>query len=521
MSELVITRIEIENYLGIEHRVIDVPRAGLEAKGTNGAGKTSILRAISACLAGEGVKDTDIHVGEDRAQLLVKIGDLIVKRTIPRGGKATLSVTNPDGLKYPSPQTFLNSLLGSSAIDPVGLFLDEPAKRRARIQAAMPMHVTMEQLQKWVPNLRTLPMGVSLDEHGLDVVSKIRKIYFDTRAGANAVAKEARRVAEDARKRMKEADGPGAQTTVTPQEALAQFEKANRDVQELGIRQEQAEGSRARTATARQRATELRERSVKAAADAVAKRPSDAAFDAYRTQRDELTVRVDLARAELEKAEADLNVVERATDKLVDADREATTLEETAGVLAVQAEDIEATLAATEVPEVSEAQIQAANETLAKAKMLQVLAMNAAALQTLKADAARLSDAADKAEDAAGELDSVVKALTNEAPAELISGDGGIPGVSFEGDSVLLDDKKLETCSEAEKLRFCVKIAKRANPKSRILICDGVERVAPDKLEDFYRECITDGWQILATRVDRGELVIEAIQAGVEEQAAE
>jgi hypothetical protein len=68
-------------------------------------------------------------------------------------------------------------------------------------------------------------------------------------------------------------------------------------------------------------------------------------------------------------------------------------------------------------------------------------------------------------------------------------------------------------------MRFAVEVARRSNPKSKILIVDGIERIADDRLEDFIREATSDGYQLIASRVDRGELVVEAI--GQTAEAAE
>ena len=46
-----ITRLEVRNYRGIEHIDETIPPAGAIVSGGNGRGKTSVLRAIGACLA--------------------------------------------------------------------------------------------------------------------------------------------------------------------------------------------------------------------------------------------------------------------------------------------------------------------------------------------------------------------------------------------------------------------------------------------------------------------------------------
>ena len=61
-------------------------------------------------------------------------------------------------------------------------------------------------------------------------------------------------------------------------------------------------------------------------------------------------------------------------------------------------------------------------------------------------------------------------------------------------------------------MRFAVRLAKRANAKSKILIVDGLERLDAVHGVEFVKEATTDGWQLFATRVADGELVVEAIE---------
>ncbi len=121
----------------------------------------------------------------------------------------------------------------------------------------------------------------------------------------------------------------------------------------------------------------------------------------------------------------------------------------------------------------------------------------------------------------AAELDTTVKKLANAAPSELLAEAQGIPGLSIDGDEIMLDGKRLDALSGAEQLRFAVEIARRANAKSRILIVDGLERLDPDQMEAFVAMATADGWQLLGTRVSRGDLVIEAIEADEQSKAAE
>jgi hypothetical protein len=57
-----------------------------------------------------------------------------------------------------------------------------------------------------------------------------------------------------------------------------------------------------------------------------------------------------------------------------------------------------------------------------------------------------------------------------------------------------------------------VEIKKRANGRSKFIIVDGLERIDADQHDAFVEEATRGGWQLIGTRVERGELVIERLQ---------
>jgi hypothetical protein len=60
-------------------------------------------------------------------------------------------------------------------------------------------------------------------------------------------------------------------------------------------------------------------------------------------------------------------------------------------------------------------------------------------------------------------------------------------------------------------MTFAVDLCKRLNAKAKILVVDGLERLDPERLEAFVKTATAGDWQLLATKVDAGELVVEAI----------
>lgn len=103
--------------------------------GRNAQGKSSVLDAIWMTLAGAtGAKDTSkpIRHGEEKASATVDLGDLKVTRRWTQAG-TTLDVVSKDGLKYPSPQTLLDSLIGRLSFDPLEFAQQAPKDQLATL----------------------------------------------------------------------------------------------------------------------------------------------------------------------------------------------------------------------------------------------------------------------------------------------------------------------------------------------------------------------------------------------------
>ena len=205
---MTIHRLRASAYMGIEEIDIDIAPSGVIIEGGNGQAKTSIVYALRAALVAKGIGPDAIRLGADRAEILVDINDLSVRRVITQRN-TQLTVTKEIGgivAKLPEPTTFLRALLGTSALDPIDLLTEkDKQKRRAKILAALPTSVTAEQLSTWTEGECT---EVPTNATGLEAVSQVRKAFYDRRTAQNAKAKESRKAANDLKAEMQSARWP-------------------------------------------------------------------------------------------------------------------------------------------------------------------------------------------------------------------------------------------------------------------------------------------------------------------------
>lgn len=516
-----IHRIEIRNYRGIKALEAPVGPGGAIAKGRNSAGKTTVLRAIGAALAAADIGPDAIRIGEENGEILITLDAdgraLHVRRAFSPSG-SSLSVKTADGDTKRAPATLLAELLGSAPLDVISMvFEKDKKKRRALILQALPMAVTVEQLRRWVP---ALPDIYDVSGHGLEVIERLRASAYEKRTGANKIAKESERVARELEQEARARRAETPVTTITTGAAREQVALCERALSDRLARQEAGARAEERMASLRARVVRLQAEAGEAREQA-ARRPAEEKITSARARLQEanklvaeLEGKLAYAREAASNVELELELMARNLDESKAAAERATKLDE-------EAAQLDATIRGA-VETVSPGEVEDARRAVEEARALASAAERNDQVSALerRAEEAAASARATKAE--AERLDKVVQGLTVDAPQALLEESPGAPrGLVLDGDRVLLDGVELDKLCGAEQMAFAAQIAKACNPGVGFLVVDGLERLDPDQFEAFVASATDGGWQLFGSLVDRGELVLAAIESRPDAEAAE
>lgn len=179
-----IVRLQIRSFLGIKELDIK-PGKVTVITGANEVGKTSIIEAIREGFQAKGKQPQLVRLGEDKAEILIDLGEMQVDRRITDTGNYLDVKTH--GAKLDSPQSFLNDLIGSAlSFNPVDFFLAGAKQQREMLLQAIPIVVTDDDLNEWFG----ATFDVDTDQHGLEVLSDVEKAAYELRHAMAAVKKD-------------------------------------------------------------------------------------------------------------------------------------------------------------------------------------------------------------------------------------------------------------------------------------------------------------------------------------------
>jgi len=186
-----ITKITIHNFLKLKDIDFNPSKTNVIV-GKNKQGKTSILKAIKAAFDGE-IDESSIRIGENKAEITIELDDIDIKRTITEKGNY-LDISNKDGMKMPSPQHYLNGILGTFSFNPVQFFELKPVERKNYLLSSMKISINQEELAEYTGEKLK---GIDYEQHALDVVNDARKYYYDKRTAVNSEVTKKRKTLDE------------------------------------------------------------------------------------------------------------------------------------------------------------------------------------------------------------------------------------------------------------------------------------------------------------------------------------
>lgn len=511
-----ITRLKITNYRGIKALEADVS-GGAIAKGRNGSGKTSVLNAIGAALAAADIGPEAVHIGESDGEILIDLDNgLHVRRRFSATG-STLKITTDAGDTKAKPAALLGELLGSAPIDVIATVLEKnKAKRKELILEGLPVKVTLEQLRRWVPGL---PDTFDTSGHGLEVIAKLRLGAYDKRTAANKVAKDAAEALARCES-LARANRAAVPVGAGGDETMPAWEEAQARWAGLNARLEASARATERGAALRAQVAELLEKAKALGEEARLGPSADSVNEAEAVWTEESRVVMQLE----EKLAAAKGVRDQAHgdwQRLKESFARAEKNRAAAVEHGEQADKIAAGIKAASDP-ITQSDVDEAKQAADAARVAVDAAKKRKDAEKAEAAEAEAKAAYDTAKREADRLDAVVKKLTVDAPAAILAETPGLPaGIEIDGDDVRLGGVSLDKLCGAEQMRFAASIAKALNPGVGFLVVDGLERLDPEQLEAFVAAATDGGRQLFGSIVDRGDLVLAAIETFSAEVAAE
>lgn len=98
--------------------------------GQNAQGKSSLIHAIMAALAGKNaLPERPVRDGAEAADIAVDLGDKVVRLRVKPDRSTTLTLESKDGARYTSPQKLLDGMIGNLAFDPLCFAALEPKQQ--------------------------------------------------------------------------------------------------------------------------------------------------------------------------------------------------------------------------------------------------------------------------------------------------------------------------------------------------------------------------------------------------------
>lgn len=133
-----VQHIEIVNFKGIGELSLSPKGRNVYAIGPNGGGKTSFIDSVFKTLTGKNLPTKLTKEGERKGSVKVDLGAVVVEASFDsKKEKMNLTVSTPEGDKYPTPRTMMDTLVGTIDFDVAAFLALTPRKQVDFLKAAL------------------------------------------------------------------------------------------------------------------------------------------------------------------------------------------------------------------------------------------------------------------------------------------------------------------------------------------------------------------------------------------------
>lgn len=142
-----VTHLVVDNYMRVQHVDLE-PKPGInEVTGLNGAGKSSLLNALSTLGGKRNIAWKPIHDGAQEARIVIGmdgVGEVPVRmiRTFKTNDSGeivdTVVIEGPGGARFPKPQALLNAIVGEFSFDPLSVLSMDKGRLQSVLEKFVP-----------------------------------------------------------------------------------------------------------------------------------------------------------------------------------------------------------------------------------------------------------------------------------------------------------------------------------------------------------------------------------------------
>jgi hypothetical protein len=144
-----IEAVEIDNFRGIEHVRISVARFLVIIGGGNGQGKTSVLKALAAAVAGKrGSDGKDLRDGAKEGRVILDLGDREIFREIGPNGPGGVRFREKPGAPPSTKQARLDLLFSKLSFDPLAFMNAAPKEQRQMLLEALALDFSAQDARR-------------------------------------------------------------------------------------------------------------------------------------------------------------------------------------------------------------------------------------------------------------------------------------------------------------------------------------------------------------------------------------